>query len=118
MNIDINVPEMTRDQFMDTHATHEEPDILRSLLREVRRSLSIRESESIRSIYSKLELISASKSPDYVAVAELANEAESYGIRIKQFVVKEKTDLDYKNYLADVSEEKMLIRRLIRQASH
>ena len=117
LEIDINVPELTRDQFMQAQECPDEPDLLRSLLREVRRYLQIRESDELRSLYSKLESISASKKPDYASVLAIAREAETYGIRIKPFVVKEKTEIDYKNYLADVSEDKMLIRRLIRTTS-
>jgi LPS O-antigen subunit length determinant protein (WzzB/FepE family) len=85
-------------------------------MREVQKALAIRESDALLQLKSKLECLSASRDLDEAALAEAESVAEGLGIQVRPFIVKEVTEKDYQDYLADVAEEKMLIRRLIRLA--
>jgi hypothetical protein len=111
---DINVRELTREQFIQSKDRERTPDMLRSLLRTTRKALDMRESKELQDFYSKLESISASGTPVSPGIYE---EAHSLGLTLKKFIVKEVTQMDYNEYLADLTEEKMLIRRQIRLAS-
>jgi hypothetical protein len=113
---DINLPELSRTDFLKEQPLNDISDLqlLRSLLREIKKSLDLmRHSDLLIRYNDELERISASKHPDYSRVKKISEDLKDI-ITIQHFVPRHKTNEDYEMYLADVNEQKMNIRKLLR----